>query len=73
MATNNPQFLEGMVFNQQKSDARLIKALHKAYQFGESKEFIKGMTVALRILRGDSYNEKTFDLSTQNYERMSDD
>jgi len=66
-------FIQGVSHNQRKTDQRLIKAIHKAYGFQESSDFIRGMTWALRIVRGEQYDRKTLDLGKPNYEKLKDD
>lgn len=73
MNARTPEFLEGMTFNQQKVDQRLNSAIHRAYTLRESKEFIKGMTVALNIIRGDTYDRKTLNLDNPVYEKLKED
>ena len=54
-------FLEGVVHNQRKTDERLVKAIKKAQGFREDAQLIRGMMLALKITRGESYDEKTVD------------
>jgi len=70
---NDNKFLEGIQTNQKKVDQRLVNALGKAYHYGEDKEFIKGMTMALRVIRGESYDGKTLNMSKPVYEKLKDD
>ena len=51
-------FLQGVVHTQKKHDQELVKALHKAYGYGESKDFTLGLMIALRVLRGESYERR---------------
>lgn len=55
-------FLEGVVHNQKKTDERLASAIHRAQGFGESRDVIRGMMLALKIIRGDAYDQKMMDL-----------
>ena len=66
-------FLEGVSHNYRKTDERLVKALHKAYQFGEPNDVIRGMTLALRIVRGEQYEKKMLNLSKPVTEKLKDD
>jgi len=66
-------FLEGISHNQRKTDERLVKALHKAYQFGEPNDVIRGMTLALRIVRGEQYEKKMLNLRKPVTEKLKDD
>jgi hypothetical protein len=51
-------FLQGVSYTQEKHDRNLVRALHKAYEFGESTEFRLGITVALRVIREETYNQR---------------
>jgi len=66
-------FVQGLSHNQRKTDERLVKAIHKAYQFGEPNDVIRGMTLALRIVRGEQYDRKMLDLSKPTTEKLKDD
>lgn len=66
-------FIEGIVHNQRKADERLVKAIKRAQQFGEDGQMIRGMILALKILRGEQYDKKTLDLSKPTYEKLKDD
>ena len=70
---NSNEFIEGMSFNQKKIDQRLSSGIHRAYTLNESNEFIKGMTVALRIVRGETYDRKMLNLDEPVYEKLKDD
>lgn len=73
MNGRSSEFVDGMQFNQQKMDQRLSSAIHRAYTYNESNQFIKGMTVALRVIRGEQYDRKLIDLDSPNYEKLKDD
>jgi len=66
-------FVQGVSHNQRKMDERLRRAIHKAYGFDESRDVIRGMTLALRIVRGESYDKKLLDLGKPVYEKLKDD
>ena len=70
---NSKEFIEGMSFNQKKIDKRFSSGIHRAYTLNESNEFIKGMTVALRIVRGETYDRKMLNLDEPVYEKLKDD
>ena len=55
-------FLEGVIHNQKKTDERLASAIHRAQGFGEPRDVIRGMMLALKIIRGDAYEHKLMEL-----------
>jgi len=66
-------FVQGVSHNQRKTDERLLKAIHKAYGFGEPRDVIRGMTLALRVVRGEQYDRKMLDLGKPVTEKLKDD
>lgn len=66
-------FIQGVSHNQKKTDQRLVSAIHKAYGFGEPSDFIRGMTWALRIVRGEQYDRKLLNLNKPVTEKLKDD
>ena len=66
-------FLEGVSYNQRKTDERLFKAIRRAYDFEENPQLIRGMTLALKVVRGEAYDKKTLDLSKPVVEKIKDD
>jgi hypothetical protein len=70
---DDERFLEGMGFNQKKIEQRLTSGIHRAYTLKESNQFIKGMTMALNIIRGETYDRKMLNLDEPNYEKIKED
>lgn len=70
---NDERFLEGMSFNQKKIEQRLASGIHRAYTLRETNEFIKGMTMALNIVRGETYDRKMLNLDEPVYEKIKED
>lgn len=70
---NSSEFIEGISFNQKKIDQRLVSGIHRAYTLNESNQFIKGMTTALNIVRGETYDRKMIDLDEPVYEKIKED
>ena len=65
-------FLEGVSHNQHKSDERLVKAIKRAQHFEENPQMIRGMILALKVLRGEPYDKKTLDMSKPVTEKIKD-